>query len=66
MPILAETSFPAWGIVLAVAAASYALTEGCSAVLDVQGVAITAVKIVADVALFFASYFIQKKFIFRR
>ena len=55
-----------FGLVLAVAAASYALTEGCSAALDVQGVAITVVKIAADIVLFFASYFIQKKFIFNR
>ena len=54
------------GLVLAIGAASYALTEGCSAVLDVQGVAITVVKIVADAVLFVASYLVQKKFIFRR
>ena len=55
-----------FGLVLAVGAASYALTEGCSALLDVQGVAITIVKIVADTVLFVASYLIQKKFIFVR
>ena len=55
-----------FGLVFAVGAASYALTEGCSALLDVQGVAITAVKIVADTVLFVASYLVQKKFIFAR
>ena len=55
-----------FGLVFAVGAASYALTEGCSALLDVQGVAITVVKIVADTVLFVASYLIQKKFIFAR
>ena len=55
-----------FGLVLAVGAASYALTEGCSALLDVQGVAITVVKIVADTVLFVASYLVQKKFIFAR
>ena len=54
-----------FGLVLAIGAASYALTEGCSAALDVKGVAITVVKIVADAVLFFASYLVQKKFIFR-
>ena len=55
-----------FGLVLAIGAASYALTEGCSALLDVRGVAITVVKIVADTVLFIASYLVQKKFIFAR
>ncbi len=55
-----------FGLVFAIGIASYALTEGCSALLDVRGVAITVVKIMADVVLFVASYLIQKKFIFRR
>ncbi len=54
-----------FGLVLAIGAASYALTGMCSAILDVQGVAITIVKIAADVVLFVASYLVQKKFIFR-
>lgn len=53
-----------FGLVLAVGAASYALTEGCAALLDVRGVAITVVKIFADAVLFVASYIIQKKLIF--
>ena len=55
-----------FGLVLAVGAASYALTEGCAALLDVQGIAVTVVKIVADAVLFVASYLVQKKFIFTR
>ena len=54
-----------FGLVIVIAAASYALTEGASAILDVKGLAITAVKIVADIVLFLASYLVQKKFIFR-
>ncbi|MBR1921887.1 MAG: bifunctional glycosyltransferase family 2/GtrA family protein [Kiritimatiellae bacterium] len=54
-----------FALVLALGAASYALTEGCAALLDVRGVAITVVKIVADTVLFFASYLVQKKLIFR-
>ena len=50
---------------LVILSASYALTEGCSALLDVKGVAITVVKIVADVVLFLVSYLVQKKFIFK-
>ena len=53
-------------LVLAVGAASYALTEGCAALLDIRGVAVTVVKIAADIALFVASYLVQKKLIFRR
>ena len=57
--------FQYWGLVLAIAAASYALTEGLSAAFDVKGVAITAVKIAVETFLFFASYVVQKKFIFK-
>ncbi len=57
--------FQYWGLVLAIAAASYGLTRALSAVLGVEGVAITAVKIAAETFLFFASYWIQKKFIFK-
>lgn len=53
------------GLVVLIGLLSYALTEGCSALLDVQGVAITLVKVVADVILFLVSYWVQKKFIFR-
>lgn len=55
-----------FGLVVVIALASYVLTEGSAEFFDIKGVAITAVKIVADVVLFFASYFIQRKFIFRK
>ena len=55
-----------FGLVLAIGTASYALTEGCAALLDVQGVAITIVKIAADIMLFVASYLVQKRLIFRK
>ncbi len=58
--------FQYWGLVLVIAAASYGLTRIFSHLLGVDGVVITAVKIVADACLFFASYWIQKKFIFKR
>lgn len=54
-----------FGLVLLILCASYALTEGCSELLDVKGVAITVVKIVADIVLFLVSYLVQKKFIFK-
>lgn len=57
--------FQYWGLVAAIAAASYVLTESFSAILDVKGVAITAVKISVETFLFFASYLVQKKFIFK-
>ena len=57
--------FQYWGLVVAIAAVSYGLTEGLSAALDVEGVAITAVKIAVETFLFFASYLVQKKFIFK-
>ena len=53
------------GLVVVMMTASYLLTEGASAVLDVQGVAITLVKIVAETVLFAVGYFVQKKFIFK-
>lgn len=57
--------FQYWGLVLSLAAASYGLTEGLAAAFDVRGVAITVVKIVVETFLFLASYWIQKKFIFK-
>jgi len=57
--------FQYWGLVLALAAASYALTSLCAALFDVRGVAITVVKIVVETFLFLASYFLQKRFIFK-
>lgn len=54
-----------FGLVVFIGLLSYGLTEGCAALLDVKGVAITIVKVVADVALFLVSYWVQKKFIFK-
>ena len=54
-----------WGLVLVIAAASYGLTEGLCAALDVKGLAITAVKIAVEAFLFVSSYWIQKRVIFR-
>lgn len=52
-------------LVVAVGIAGYALTEVSAALLGVKGVAVTLVKIVSDVILFFASYEVQKRFVFR-
>lgn len=55
-----------WGLVLAIAAAGYVCTSGLCALLDIQGVAITLIKIVVETILFFASYHVQKRFIFKK
>lgn len=55
-----------WGLVLAIAAAGYVFTSGLAAVFDTKGVAITLIKIAVETALFFASYHIQKKLIFKK
>ena len=54
-----------WALVVAMGAASYALTEGISAALDVQGMPITIVKICVETFLFVTSYLVQKRFIFK-
>ncbi len=54
-----------WGLVLLIAAASYGLTHALSAAFGVSGLLITALKICAETFLFFTSYWIQKKFIFK-
>ncbi len=58
--------FQYWGLVLLIAAASYSLTRIFTYLLGIDGVIITAVKIVADTVLFLASYWVQKKFIFKK
>ena len=63
--VAGRSFFQYWGLVLVIAAFSYALTSVLSAVFDIRGVAITVVKIVVETGLFFASYWIQKRFIFR-
>lgn len=55
-----------FGLVLAIGLASYGLTDGCAELFDVKGASVTTViKIVADLVLFFVSYLVQKKFIFK-
>ena len=58
--------FQYWALVLVIAAASYALTTAISALGDFHAFAVTAVKIVVETFLFFASYHLQKRFIFRK
>jgi glycosyltransferase involved in cell wall biosynthesis len=57
--------FSYWGLVLAIGAASYVLTETLGEIAGIEGVAITAVKIFVDAILFFAGYFVQKRLVFR-
>ncbi|MBR2983175.1 MAG: bifunctional glycosyltransferase family 2/GtrA family protein [Kiritimatiellae bacterium] len=57
--------FSYWGLVAVIGAASYILTGALGALLGVDGVLITAVKIFVDVMLFFLGYFLQKRFVFR-
>ena len=54
-----------WVLVLAIMAAGYGLTAGLSRALDAKDLAITAIKIAVETALFFCSYGIQKRWIFR-
>ena len=58
--------FRYWALVLAIGLFSYAFTSSLSALFDIRGVAITAVKIVVDAGLFLASYMVQRRFVFRR
>ena len=54
------------GLMILIGAASWGLTGAASALLDARGsAAITAVKIVMDTVLFGASYWVQKRFVFR-
>ena len=58
--------FKYWTLVLAVMAAGYAGTAGIARILDINGFAITALKIAVETALFFLSYNIQRKWVFSR
>ena len=62
--VLWRSYFGYWALVLAIAAASWALTSGVAEAVDARGIWITAVKIVVETVLFVASYAIQKRFIF--
>ncbi len=54
-----------WTLVLCIMAAGYALTASISRLADAQGFWITLIKIAVETALFFCSYNIQKKWIFK-
>ena len=61
-----RTSFPKyWLLVLCVMAAGYGGTAGLARVLDVNGFAITALKIAVETILFFLSYNAQRKWVFK-
>lgn len=54
-----------WALVLVIAACSYVATYSLSQLAHINGVLVTAIKIVVDTVLFVLSYAIQKKFVFR-
>lgn len=56
--------FSYWALVLLVGASSYAFTAVFGALLGVEGVKITVVKIFVDAALFVCGYFVQKRLVF--
>lgn len=60
-----KSFFKYWLLVLAIMAAGYGLTAGLARILDARGMAITVVKIVVETALFFLSYGVQKRWIFK-
>ncbi|MCR5752176.1 MAG: bifunctional glycosyltransferase family 2/GtrA family protein [Kiritimatiellae bacterium] len=53
-----------WLLVLAVMSAGYGCTAGLARILDVNGIAITVLKVVVETALFFLSYQAQRKWVF--
>lgn len=53
-----------WMLVLAVMSAGYGCTAGLARVLDVNGIAITVLKIAVETTLFFLSYCAQRKWVF--
>ena len=59
-----KSYFGYWGLVVAVAAASWAGTAWMSSLAGVKGVWTTAVKVAVETVLFAASYLVQKHFIF--
>lgn len=54
------------GLVLFIGLSSYVFTTGLSSVLDIRGLALTGIKVAVDLILFFASYWVQKHFVFKR
>lgn len=59
-----KSYFEYWGLVVVIAAASWAGTAWLSSLAGVQGAWTTIVKIVVETVLFAASYLLQKHFIF--
>lgn len=57
--------FQYWALVFVMGACSYALTQSLAAALDFEGVSITIIKIAVESLLFFVSYKLQKRFIFK-
>ena len=55
-----------WLLVSGMMAASFAFTGIAAALFDVDGVAITAVKIAVETALLGASFHLQRRLVFRR
>lgn len=61
-----RTSFPKyWLLVLVIMVAGYGGTAGLARLLDVNGFAITALKIAVETGLFFLSYNVQRRWVFR-
>jgi uncharacterized membrane protein YjjP (DUF1212 family) len=58
--------FQYWMLALAIALVSSLFTSLLAAIGDVRGLWITPIKIAVDTAMFFSSYSIQKKWIFKR
>ena len=55
-----------WGLACFIGLCSWGATEFITKILGLEGFAITVAKILADFILFFLSYVVQKKFIFKR
>lgn len=54
-----------WALVLVIALCGYIFTSAFSYLLDARGFAITIVKIIVETVLFFMSYYLQRRFVFR-
>ena len=54
-----------WALVLAIMALGYLCTAGLSRILDAHGLLITILKITVETVLFFLSYNVQKRWIFK-
>ena len=54
-----------WTLVLVIMALGYLFTAGLSRIFDAHGLLITVLKIVVETVLFFLSYNVQKRWIFK-